>query len=277
MADEASRVGTGEPASRHRRMRTSTTQPSETERSEAIRACIEALAEDLQALAAQDRALERFLSRIQELGSRRERRDGPPRTELPAPGSLGEALSNIRPEWRLGDAVVSAAPLLDWHEVYKSEEIDLHLQTNLSMASLAVRRDGLDSQSLYVGLFLLAPRTYYPLHSHTAPEVYYCVSGKLTLQHGIDGEPFPLLPGQYSLTPSERLHALRTDDGPVLLIYIWLQGPKSENWWWERKPDGSWERSAWQWQSDGRWVRIGCEAVDAETMQKGISAYRGAE
>ena len=252
-------------------------QVSDRERAEALGACIEALTEELQALAARDRALERFLSPVQELNPRHDPRGEPPRTELPAPGSLGEALSNIPPEWRLGDAVSSAAPMLDWRAVFKSEEIDPPLRTNLSMAAFAVRRDGPGARSLYVGLFLLAPHTHYPLHSHTAPEVYYCVSGRLTLQHGIDGEPFPLLPGEYSITPSERLHALHTDRDPVLLVYIWLPGTKSENWWWARRPDGSWERSAWEWQSDGRWVRVGCETVDADTMRKGGCRYCGPE
>ena len=145
------------------------------------------------------------------------------------------------------------------------------------MATLSARRDALGSRSLHVGLFLLAPHTNYPLHSHTAPEVYYCVSGKITLQHGVDGEPLVLVPGEHSVTPSERVHALRTGDEPALLIYVWLLKADSENWWWAQEPDGSWVRSAWQWQSDGRWVRIGCEALSAETMRTGSSAYRGAE
>ncbi len=275
MVDEIPGVEAGESASSRRPGRASGVQSSETGRSEAIGACIEALVEELGAFASEDRALERFLCELRKVDPGRDRRDGWEQAKRPAPGSLDRALSDIPPEWKLGDAVSSVLPLLDWHLVFNSEEIDPHLQTNLTMASLAVQRDGLDSQSLFAGLFLLAPHTSYPLHSHTAPEVYYCVSGRLTLQHGIDGKPFPLLPAEYSITPSERLHALRTDDGPVLLIYIWLQGAKSENWWWAQEPDGSWKRSAWQWQSDGRWVRIGCEVVDADTMRKGSSQYRG--
>ena len=77
------------------------------------------------------------------------------------------------------------------------------------------------------------------------------------------------------MTPSERLHALHTEEEPVLLIYIWLAGPKSENWWWAQRPDGSWERSAWQWRSDGRWVRLGCEPVSADAMRRAGGPYHG--
>ena len=251
--------------------------PAERERYAAAEACIETLAEDLERLAAKDQALEKFLSELRRVDLRRDFRDRPGEVERSAPHSLGRALSDVLPEWKLGNAVVSVAPLLDWRQVYRSDEIDPHLQRNMSMASLAIRCHGLDSKSLYVGLFLLATYTNYPLHSHTAPEVYYCISGRLTLQHGIDGEPFCLVPGKHSVTPSERLHALRTGNEPALLFYIWLQRPKSENWWWAQEPDGSWVRSAWQWESDGRWVRIGREAVSAETMRKGSSHYCGTE
>ena len=275
MANEIPRVEADESASSQRPVRASGMQITETERAEAIRACIKALVEELEALTAEDQDLEGFLSALRWVEPRQDQPDRLKWAERPVFHPLGQALSDVPPGWKLGDAVLSVALLLDWHQVFKSDEIDPHLQTNLTMASLAVQRDGLGSQSLFVGLFLLAPHTSYPLHSHTAPEVYYCVSGRLSLRHGIDGKPFPLLPGEYSITPSERLHALRTDDGPVLLIYVWLQEPKSENWWWAQEPNGSWKRNAWQWQSDGRWVRIGYEPVGAETMQKGSSQYRG--
>ncbi len=273
MPDEAPGSGEGASASTRRPAGTLGEPSSETEASKAAGACIAALVEELEALAAEDQGLESFLSALRRVDPRRDRPGGPKRGERPVSHSIGRALSRISPEWSLGKAVSRVAPLLDWHPVFRSRDIDPHLTRNLQSAELANRRDGPDSRPLFVGLFLLAPHTRYPLHSHTAPEVYYCVSGRLTLQHGIDGEPFPLLPGEYSITPSERLHALTTNDEPVLLFYIWLPRPESENWWWAQEPDGSWRRDAWQWQSDGRWVRIGSEAVDAETMHKGASQY----
>ena len=277
MVDEVSRLRAGESAGRRRSAQRSGKQLSETERSEAVGACIEALAEELEALTARDQALERFLLELRKVDPLHDQRDRSDRAASPITQPLEQALSDIPPGWKLGDAVSTVAPLLDWHQTFRSDEIDPRLKHNLTAAELANRHDGLSSQSLFVGLFLLAPHTNYPLHSHTAPELYYCVSGRLNLQHGIGGAPFLLLPGEYSITPSERLHALNTDDEPVLLIYIWLQRPNSKNWWWAQRPDGSWERSAWEWQSDGRWVRIGCEAVNVETMRKGGGLYRGSE
>ena len=196
MADETPGAETGESASPRRVAQAGGMQSSETKGSEATGACIEALVEELEALAAEDRGLESFLSALRRVDPRHDQSHRWERTERPALHPLGQALSDIPSGWKLGDAVSCVAPLLDWRQVFRSEEIDPHLQTSLTMASLAVRRGGPDSQSLFLGLFLLAPHTSYPLHSHTAPEVYYCVSGRLTLQHGIDGKPFPLPPGR---------------------------------------------------------------------------------
>ena len=54
-------------------------------------------------------------------------------------GSLGQALSDIPPEWRLGDTVLSIAPRLDWHQVYRSDKIDLDLTRNIIAAEFVSR------------------------------------------------------------------------------------------------------------------------------------------
>ena len=246
-----------------------------TETYAAMRACIQALSDELSARSASDRALAEFVT---EFAGVEACADAGPRgatPDHPALSSLDRALANVPSGSHLGDAVLSVAPRLGWFQVFNSDEIDPHLSRNMIMAVLATRRHADTARGLHAGLFLLAPGTDYPPHTHTAAEVYYCVSGKLTLRHGVDERPFFLHPGEYSVTPSERLHSLKTEDEPVLLVYIWLTGPSSENWWWTKGPDGSWARSRWTWRSDGRWVRLGSEPVGPDAMRRACGVDHG--
>ena len=251
------------------------TETMNTETRAAIEACIGALADELRARSASDRALEKFvagIARAEAVSDFHLRRAAP---DHPAMSSLDRALANVPPGSALGDAVVSVARRLDWFQVFDSDEIDPRLGRNMISAVLALRREAGAALAVHAGLFLVAPDTDYPLHTHSAAEVYYCVSGRLTLRHGVDGRPFFLRPGEYSVTPSERLHSLKTGDRPVLLIYLWLMGPELENWWWTQEPDGSWERSQWEWQSGGRWVRLGSEPVGPDALKRACGVSEG--
>ena len=93
------------------------------------------------------------------------------------------------------------------------------------------------SRNLYLGLFLLAPNIFYPLHQHEALELYYLCSGNLTISHGSNKDPNNLSSGDFSLTPSNQVHSLKTTDHPYLLSYIWLPNGKSlpgKSWWWKK-------------------------------------------
>jgi len=240
----------------------------DTEARAAKRACIQALTNELSARSASDRALAEFVTEVAGIETCAYAGPRGAAHDHPAMSSLDRALANAPSGSHLGDAVLNVAPRLGWFQVFNSDEIDPHLGRSMIAAVLATRRHTDTARGLHAGLFLLAPDTDYPLHTHSAVEVYYCVSGMLTLQHGVDGRPFLLRPGEYSVTPSERLHSLKTEDEPVLLVYIWLTGPNSENWWWTQEPDGSWARSQWTWQYDGRWVRLGREPVGPDTMRR---------
>ena len=193
MGDEIPGAEAGESASSRRPVREPPEcRSSETERAEAIGACIEALAEELEALASEDRALARFLCELRNVDPGRDRRDGWEQAERPAPGSLDRALSDIPPEWKLGNAVLSVAPLLDWRQVFKSDDIDPHLQKNLTMASLAVRRGGPRlSVPASSGCFswrrtraIPSIRTPPPRSTTAFPEGSACSTGSM-------GSPFP--------------------------------------------------------------------------------------
>jgi len=117
------------------------------------------------------------------------------------------------------------------------------------------------SNQLLTGLFLLRQGLHYPLDQHQATEIYFGASGIVHIQHGIDGEICQLSPGQFSLTPSNRLHALTMGDMPVLLLYSWLGELGGRNWWWHKDANCDWYREAWERQPDAVWAKTATEVV----------------
>ena len=116
------------------------------------------------------------------------------------------------------------------------------------------------------GLFLITPDIHYALHTHAAPEIYYCVSGSIDIQHGIENEPFRLTAGNYSVTPTGRVHSLTTNDEPVLLIYVWIEHMTEPIWIWRQDDDGTWHRESWQRAKGGAWRVANSEIVTPEEM-----------
>src|SRR3546814_5778917 len=77
--------------------------------------------------------------------------------------------------------------------------------SDVCSSDLVVGQAGLVPNAAFrAGLFLLGPGIHYPLHTHAAAEVYYALSGRLTLAHGPGGAPFGLNAGSYSVTPPGR-------------------------------------------------------------------------
>ena len=163
-------------------------------------------------------------------------------------------------------SVIAAAAALDWLPVFEGGGIDPVLANGMFAAQLAGNYGRFPNDELSTGLFLLTPGVAYPLHSHAALEVYSCLAGTLHLQHGIDGEPFDLTPGRYSITPYNRLHSLTVGNAPVLLAYVWVGDLHDPNWWWSRSEDGSWQRTAWQRKPGEPFRPVRSETVTPEVM-----------
>ena len=116
------------------------------------------------------------------------------------------------------------------------------------------------------GLFLMSPNIHYPPHTHTPVELYYCVSGSVTVRHGIDGEDRVLTAGNYSITPRERLHSLTTGDAPALIIYGWIGDFDTPMYLWEQDADEGWRRSAYTRHPDATWHRGPLEPVTEDLL-----------
>jgi quercetin dioxygenase-like cupin family protein len=172
---------------------------------------------------------------------------------LAAAAGAAELLAPVR-------AVAAAA---NWYQIYAGAGVDPALAEGMLAAQIAGQAGIVASDEIRSGMFLLAPGIHYPPHTHGASEVYYCLSGTLTLRHGRQGPPFDLTPGQLSLTPPHRLHSLTTGPRPVLMLYAWIGEVDSPNWWWAEDAAGNWRRACWERQPDGSWAKTGDEPVTA--------------
>ena len=135
---------------------------------------------------------------------------------------------------------------LNWSQIY--DEIDLEMPFTKGM--FASRLVGLDGfyfhRRLSFGLMMLLPGVVYPPHTHLVDELYYSLSGKLTVKHGILGDQVFLNPGEISITPKGKLHSLSVSGNkPVLLLYSWLGNLRAPIWIWKEIEESHWERSMW--------------------------------
>lgn len=220
-----------------------------------------ALAADLRRRSADDPALAPFADRLDQVDrtSARFERARPCTPAMMA--HLGPALDAAAGEPRLLAATRAVADAVNWRQIYQGEGVDPGLAEGMLAGQIAGQVGILASETLRTGLFLLAPGLHYPLHTHGASEVYTCMSGVLTLQHGAEGTPFELHPGDCSVTPAHRLHSLTTGERPVLLLYVWIGDIDAPNWWWEQRPAGGWRRVNWSRTPDGSWARTRTEVV----------------
>lgn len=235
---------------------------------EAAKAHLDALIEELTQRAQADARLTSFINELQVVETSRVQRGPFPRLDHPKMADLDHALATASGNEPLRSTVVEAAAHLDWSQVFAGGGIDPKLAEGMLSAQVAGSYGCFASQRIATGQFLLAPGITYPLHTHVAEEIYYSVSGTLTIQHGIDGRPFELVPGDYSITPSNQLHGLQTGDQAVLLIYVWIGDIFCPNWWWSKDDNDAWQRTSWRRLAGEPWKPEHSEIVTAEIMKK---------
>lgn len=166
----------------------------------------------------------------------------------------------------LNTAAFDAAEVMNWLPVVEGDGIDPTLASGMFAAQAVGTYGCFDSTEIAAGLFLIAPGVTYPLHTHAASEIYWCLGGEITLQHGINGTPFILPDGIYSVTPPNRVHALVTATEPVLLAYLWIGDLTAPIWWWDEPKPGAWRRTEWRRPPGGSWHPVREEPVTPEIM-----------
>ncbi len=168
----------------------------------------------------------------------------------------------------LASAVQAFAQQARWYQIFEGDGIDPVLADGLVAGLMAGQGGVVETGTLRTGLFLLAPGIHYPLHQHGALELYFVVSGRLTLQYGTANAPFHVDAGDLSITPSNVVHALTTQDEPCLVIYTWIGDIESPNWWWTRTSTGTWERICWERRPDGSWIQTRKEPITDEVWKE---------
>lgn len=194
--------------------------------------------------------------------------DRPTRRDFARHPVLHRALDNLPPGAPLAAAFARAAGSFDWSILFHGPQAPELLRETMHVAPLAETPPDEARHALHTGVFVLHPGIHYPLHSHVADEVYYCISGQVEIQHGLCGTPFSIRAGQYSITPSDCVHALRTGTEPVILAYVWLGETGAPNWWWRKDDTGTWLREHWQWEANHEWRSHGIETVTPEMVDR---------
>ena len=77
------------------------------------------------------------------------------------------------------------------------------------------------SDKIFIGFSLQAPHTFYPAHKHYALEFYGVLSGTALWQVG-DGEWQAKPPGSFIFHDSEVIHAMQTQEDPLLTTFAWI-------------------------------------------------------
>ena len=170
-----------------------------------------------------DAALEALLALFRQSGAATS--DGAAADALLAPARLpvNDWLASVLPRAAARtraacDALARAAPLLCWRQnaTYRDPEF----LARYGYCELAGPRGHRRDTRKSVGVLLLAPRTLYPPHRHPAEEVYVVLAG--SAQWRIADAPWRLATAGESIAhPSLTVHAMRTDESPLLAAYLW--------------------------------------------------------
>ena len=190
-----------------------------------------------------DPALKPFIDSIRGVSPEIARAIPDPHRAHPALRFLDTALVGARAEARLCAAVRALAPHLSFGSSYADDGPLAAVGRGMVWAEIAGRTGLVRDPTRRLGCFLLEPGHHYPLHGHVADEIYFVVSGLLTVEHGLAGEKIAIQPGGYYRTPSGEPHALHIGDVPVLLAYCWLGDFDAPIWFLEKDSKGDWNKS----------------------------------
>lgn len=117
-------------------------------------------------------------------------------------------------------ALCRAAPALAWRQSYTAAEAGATFLRNYGWTELLGPRGSAHSMKIACGALLLGPHTFYPTHRHEAEEIYVPLSGTADWRQG-DAVWRPCAPGTLVHHRSEEPHAMRTENEPLLALYLW--------------------------------------------------------
>lgn len=145
---------------------------------------------------------------------------GLPRSDHPIVGHLAAALAAAAgPAVEVTTALGAVAEHLPWRYGYPRRADAPDLGERIAFAEIIGPEAPFRSEVVCLGVTLIAPRTLYPDHHHPAIELYRVLTGSATWSAAGRSRRVP--PGELVLHPSGVVHAMRTEDEPLLAVYTW--------------------------------------------------------
>jgi len=130
----------------------------------------------------------------------------------------------------VAQALMAVADQLEWRASSKCHDDgpDIAvLSRNFAVASIIGPGQPLPSDKVYAGFSLQARDTYYPPHAHYAEESYWIIGGDADWRVG--SKPwFAVQPGDSIYHESEACHTMRTNERPLLTVWLWTSHLDSE-------------------------------------------------
>ncbi len=130
------------------------------------------------------------------------------------------ALGKKGPAGTLSRALRPLVERLGWYHWYDLDGILPAFSQNYAHAEIMGPTGAVPSQDMRCGLILMAPRTLYPAHLHTASELYHVLGGTACWQRGEEAWTVRP-PGSFILHPSRMVHAMESHEEPLLAVYAW--------------------------------------------------------
>ncbi|NTJ67058.1 transcriptional regulator [Agrobacterium rhizogenes] len=130
-------------------------------------------------------------------------------------------------EGALLDRLSRSTDLLHWAQTYSITDFGEDFLQRYGWVELFGTRGHFASEEMAGGFLLLGPGVHYPDHHHVAEEIYIPLTdGSLWSK---DAQPFlPRWSGEIIHHPSNIRHAMRTEDEPLVALYLWRGGPLAQ-------------------------------------------------
>lgn len=137
--------------------------------------------------------------------------------------------AEIAPDWAapLARFLVDKGESLHWARTYTATDFGRHFVDNYGWLELFGTRGHFINEEVAAGFLVLGPKLIYPDHHHVAEEIYLPLTGGTEWRKG-DGDFCIRSAGEIIHHPSNVNHAMRTDEEPLLALYLWRGGPLAQ-------------------------------------------------
>ena len=117
-------------------------------------------------------------------------------------------------------AVLNASPAMHWRETYDARNEGAGFMDRWGCFSLIGDNAPFASQKVRLFFVYMPAGLVYPWHRHPAEEIYQVIAGQAVFKRA-GHAPRMLGEGQTMYHASQEIHALETEESPVLCLVAW--------------------------------------------------------